>query len=60
MNISHYLQKKELNRDDLVFLLGRTEQDELEQLYHAAYEVKKEWVGNVDYYRGLLEIDSKN
>ena len=59
MNISHYLQKKELNRDDLVFLLGRTEQDELEQLYHAAYEVKKEWVGNVDYYRGLLEFSNR-
>ena len=59
MNISYYLQKDELNRDDLVFLLGRTEQDELKQLYDAAYEVKKEWVGNVDYYRGLLEFSNR-
>ena len=47
MNISYYLHKEELNRDDLVFLLGLTEPDELEQLYRTAYEVKKEWVGNV-------------
>ena len=59
MNISYYLQKDELTRDDLVFLLGRTEQDELKQLYNAAYEVKKEWVGNVDYYRGLLEFSNR-
>lgn len=59
MNISCYLQKKELNRDDLVFLLGLTEPDELTQLYAAAYAVKKEWIGNVDYYRGLLEFSNR-
>ena len=59
MDISYYLQKEKLNKEDIVFLLGRTEPDELEQLYRAAYEMKKEWVGNVDYYRGLLEFSNR-
>ena len=59
MNISAVLNKKELNKDDLIFLLGRTDKDELDQLYSAAYEMKKEWVGNVDYYRGLLEFSNR-
>jgi len=59
MNISSVLQKEKLNKDDLIFLLGRTAPDELDQLYAAAYAVKKEWVGNVDYYRGLLEFSNR-
>ena len=59
MNISCYLQKEELHKEDVIFLLGRTAPDELEQLYRAAYETKKEWVGNVDYYRGLLEFSNR-
>ena len=59
MNISAVLNKKELNKDDLISLLGRTAPDELDQLYAAAYAVKKEWVGNVDYYRGLLEFSNR-
>ena len=35
MNISYYLQKDELTRDDLVFLLGRTEPEDLDQLLSA-------------------------
>ena len=59
MDISNVLQKKQLNKDDLVFLLGLTAPEELEQLYRAAYATKKEWVGNVDYYRGLLEFSNR-
>ena len=56
---SSILQKEELNKEDLIFLLGRTNPDEIKQLYDAAYETKKEWVGNVDYYRGLLEFSNR-
>ncbi len=59
MDISSFLQKEELHKEDVIFLLGRTAPDELEQLYRAAYETKKEWVGNVDYYRGLLEFSNR-
>ena len=59
LDISSILQKEELHKEDVIFLLGRTAPDELEQLYRAAYETKKEWVGNVDYYRGLLEFSNR-
>ena len=59
MDISNVLQKKQLNKDDFIFLLGRTDPDELEQLYNAAYDTKKKYVGNVDYYRGLLEFSNR-
>ena len=59
MDISTILQKPKLNKGDLIFLLGLTDPHELEQLYRAAYSVKKEWVGNVDYYRGLLEFSNR-
>ena len=59
MDISSILQKEELNKEDVIFLLGRTNPDEIKQLYDAAYETKKEWVGNVDYYRGLLEFSNR-
>ncbi len=59
MDISAILKKGKLNKEDLVFLLGRRLPDETEQLYREAYAVKKEWVGNVDYYRGLLEFSNR-
>ena len=59
MNIADVLKKSKLKKEDIIFLLGRTDPDELKQLYDAAYAVKREWVGNVDYYRGLLEVSNR-
>jgi len=59
MDISAVLKKEQFNKEDLVFLLGRTREDELQQLYSAAYRIKTEWVGNVAYYRGLLEFSNR-
>ena len=59
MKLSEVLQKKELNKEDLIFLLGLKKEAEKQQLYAAAYEMKKKWVGNVAYYRGLLELSNR-
>ncbi|MDD7380927.1 MAG: [FeFe] hydrogenase H-cluster radical SAM maturase HydE [Succiniclasticum sp.] len=59
MKLSEILQKKELNKEDLIFLLGLKKEAEKQQLYAAAYEMKKKWVGNVAYYRGLLELSNR-
>jgi len=59
MDISAVLKKEKLNKEDIIFLLGLKGQDEPDRLYRAAYAVKKEWVGNVDYYRGLLEFSNR-
>lgn len=59
MDIQTILQKDQLNKEDLVFLLGRTDRAECQALYEAAYRVKLEYIGNVDYYRGLLEFSNR-
>lgn len=59
MKLSEILPKKELNKEDLAFLLGLKQEEERQQLYAAAYEMKKKWVGNVAYYRGLLELSNR-
>lgn len=53
------LQKQErMTRQDLVTLLSLTDPEELQALYDAAYAVKAEKVGRVDYYRGLIEFSN--
>lgn len=48
-----------MNRDDLVSLLSLTEAEDLEILYRAAYETKVRHVGNIVYYRGLMEFSNQ-
>lgn len=59
MDLKSILAKGKLDKADLVYLLERREKAEREELYAAAYAVKKQWVGNVDYYRGLLEFSNR-
>lgn len=48
-----------MNRDDLISLLSLTEAEDLEILYRAAYETKVRHVGNIVYYRGLMEFSNQ-
>ena len=48
-----------MNRDDLISLLSLTEAEDLESLYRAAYETKVRHVGNIVYYRGLMEFSNQ-
>lgn len=48
-----------MNRDDLISLLSLTEAEDLEILYSAAYETKVRHVGNIVYYRGLMEFSNQ-
>ncbi|MDD4234815.1 MAG: [FeFe] hydrogenase H-cluster radical SAM maturase HydE [Bacteroidales bacterium] len=60
---THKILKKDfLNKDDLVFLLATTGES-FQALLDKAAEIKKHYVGNIVYYRGLIEysnICSKN
>ena len=56
MPLADVLYKKDLTRDDLIYLLSLTDADEMQALYDRAYEVKAANVGRVVYYRGLIEI----
>lgn len=48
-----------MSRDDLIALLSLTDVDDLEFLYKAAYSAKVRHVGNVVYYRGLVEFSNR-
>lgn len=48
-----------LSEDELRFLIRREDPQELEAIYKKAYEVKKAYVDNVSYYRGLIEFSNK-
>jgi biotin synthase len=55
--LSEILNKTKLEREDIVFLLGLQGQNKT-KLFEKAAEVKKEAVGNVVYFRGLIEFSN--
>ena len=55
--ISEILNKRELNKQDIIALL-EAEGDNRKLLFNKAAEVKKEFVGNKVYYRGLVEFSN--
>ncbi|WP_346682821.1 [FeFe] hydrogenase H-cluster radical SAM maturase HydE [Megasphaera stantonii] len=59
MLLADVLYKKDLTRDDLIYLLSLTDADEMQALYDRAYEVKAANVGRVVYYRGLIEFSNR-
>ena len=59
MPLADVLYKKDLTRDDLIYLLSLTDADEMQALYDRAYEVKAANVGRVVYYRGLIEFSNR-
>ena len=59
MPLADVLYKKDLTRDDLIYLLSLTDADEMQALYDRAYEVTAATVGRVVYYRGLNEFSNR-
>lgn len=53
------LNKKNLNRENLIFLLNLTDYKQRQELYEAAYAVKEKYVGRIAYYRGLIEFSNR-
>ncbi len=58
MELSKILQKQEFTKEDIVYLLSLKNEDELALLAKRATEVKEQSVGNVVYYRGLVEFSN--
>jgi biotin synthase len=57
MIVDDILNKSELTRDDIIFLLGLTGEDE-KQLFRHASQIKEENIGNTVYLRGLIEMSN--
>ncbi|MDZ4121756.1 MAG: [FeFe] hydrogenase H-cluster radical SAM maturase HydE, partial [Candidatus Cloacimonadaceae bacterium] len=46
------------DKHELIRLLSLSNAEEIEQLYKRAYEVKKQYVGTVVYFRGIIELSN--
>lgn len=55
--LTEVLSKKDLNKDDIIFLLGLNLQNQ-EILFKKAYEIKDKYVGRKTYFRGLIELSN--
>lgn len=56
-NITDILKKKDLTKEDLVFLLDSNE-DDTQLIFNKAHEIKLKYVGNHIYFRGLIELSN--
>jgi biotin synthase len=45
-------------REELIRMLSLTDQDAIDALYQKAYEIKKQYVGSIVHYRGLIELSN--
>jgi biotin synthase len=57
MAIDNILANTELTRDEIIYLL-QTQGEERTKLFEKAAEVKKQYVGNLVYFRGLIEYSN--
>lgn len=58
MNFENILKNSEFSREDLIQLLNADEAGR-KQLFAKAAEIKKEYIGNKVYYRGLIEYSNR-
>lgn len=57
--LEQILEKESLTKDDLIYLMKLTKQDNLNKLYEKAYSIKEKYVGRKAYYRGLIEFSNR-
>lgn len=58
MVLGDVLNKTHFTRDDLIYLLSLTDEAAINAVYDKAYAVKAEYVGQIVYYRGLIEFSN--
>lgn len=56
--VSKVLNKEDLSKEDLLYLINLQNENDLNALYKKAYEVKEKYVGKKAYYRGLIEFSN--
>lgn len=58
MNIDQVLEQDNFSKEDLVYLLGLTNKEDLAKLAKKALDTKREYIGNTVHYRGLVEFSN--
>lgn len=59
ITVSEILNKQELSKEDIIYLLSRTNKEEHDALIKKAYSVKESYLGKNDYLRGLIELSNQ-
>lgn len=58
INLKHILNKAEFTKQDIVFLLSLSKEEEIQKLFLKADEVRKEFCSNEVHLRGIIEISN--
>jgi len=58
MDLEKILNKKELTKEDLIYLIKLKDKEEINKLYKKAYKVKEKNVAKKVYYRGIIEFSN--
>lgn len=56
--LTEILNRKELSRNDIIYLLSLEDKDSLDNLYKKAYETKVKYVGKKVFFRGIIEFSN--
>lgn len=58
MNLNQILNKAELNRNEIVFLLSLKDEKEIEKLYTSADKIRQKYCGDEVHLRGIIEFSN--
>jgi biotin synthase len=58
MELDQILNKEELTKDEIVFLLSLEKENEIEKLYLCADKIRKKYFGNEVHLRGIVEFSN--
>ncbi|MCX7798643.1 MAG: [FeFe] hydrogenase H-cluster radical SAM maturase HydE [Melioribacter sp.] len=58
MNLREILYKPELTKEEIVYLLSLTDEEDINKLYERADEVRKEYCGDEVHLRGLIDFSN--
>lgn len=56
--LSDVLNKSELEREDIIYLLNLTEETEISELFEKADKVRKDFCGDEVHLRGIIEFSN--
>jgi biotin synthase len=58
MDLKQLLHSEELSKDEIIFLLGLNDPDEINSLFKRADEIRQQYCGDEVHLRGIIEISN--
>ncbi len=57
-NLEEILKQETFTNEEIVYLLGLTDENEVQQLRQASFDLSTELLGDEVYYRGIVEFSN--